>query len=160
MNHPLSHSLHPEARSAAIGMIACVSVLALIGLAAGVSSAPPGAAWHMLGLRALHCALGLGVFLVCFALPVEKMRQIAPPALGAVFVVLLVMLVSDKFGHTSHRAERWVQVGPIRLQPSAFLQWLWPVFLALAPGGCGNRQVLSTVIRFQNGHPMTPTCAS
>lgn len=119
-----------EAREAAGGMLACVGVLALIGLTAGVSSAPPGEAWQMLGLRSLHLCLGLTVFLVGLSLPVERVRRMTPGIVVFLFAVLTVMLVSDKVGHASHAAERWMQVGPMRLQPSAFLQCFWPVFLA------------------------------
>lgn len=123
-------TVRTESRNAAHGMLACVAALALIGLAAGVSSAPPGEAWSMLGVRSLHLVLGLSALLAGLSISVEGLRRFVPYGLGLTFLALTAMLISEKVGHQSHSAVRWIQVGSFQLQPSAFLQCLWPVFLA------------------------------
>jgi len=109
-------------------MLACVAALAAVGLAAGVSAAPPGEAWTALGLRSLHLALGLAAFLAGLALPVAFMRRLAPFLLGGVFLLLVALFLG--MGQESHAAVRWMRIGPVRFQPSVFLQCLWPVVLA------------------------------
>ena len=126
---PARQTAHP-ARAATGGMLLCVIVLALMGLAAGVSAAPPGEAWSRLGLHCLHLSLGLGVFLAALSAPTEWVRRIVPGLLVVVFVVLLLMLVVPGFGTRSHAAVRWIRVGPLSFQPSALLQCLWPAALA------------------------------
>ncbi|HBF22488.1 MAG TPA: hypothetical protein DDW23_01615 [Planctomycetes bacterium] len=116
--------------SVAISLVAIVAALGLIGLVAGVSAAPPGEAWAKLGLHSLHLALGLAAFLAAFLIPLARLRALVPGLLLLVFGVLVLMLVSPSFGRVSHSAERWVQIGSFSLQPSAFLQFLWPVALA------------------------------
>ncbi len=121
----------PEAlRTHLLAMLACVGVLAFMGLAAGVSAAPPGEAWSKMGMHCIHLALGLGSFLLCFSTPLESFRRIAPVMVVVVFLVLLAMKLIPGFGHESHAATRWVAIGPILLQPSVFLQFLWPAVIA------------------------------
>ncbi len=107
-----------------------VIALGLVGLVAGVSAAPPGEAWDKLGLHSLHLALGLGAFLAAYLIPPHRLRILVPGLLVLVFGILVLMLASSSFGIASHSAERWIQLGPLSLQPSAFLQFLWPVALA------------------------------
>ena len=57
-------------KSALLPMLGCVTLLAFMGLAAGVSAAPPGEAWAKMGIHCLHLAIGLGAFLVLFSAPV------------------------------------------------------------------------------------------
>ncbi|HJM39807.1 MAG TPA: FtsW/RodA/SpoVE family cell cycle protein [Planctomycetota bacterium] len=117
-------------KSALLPMLGCVTLLAFMGLAAGVSAAPPGEAWAKMGIHCLHLAIGLGAFLVLFSAPVEGFRKIVPGLCFLVWLVLLGMKLIPGFGHESHGATRWVSVGPMLLQPSVFLQCLWPALLA------------------------------
>ncbi len=119
----------PSAAPALAGMMACVVALAAIGVVAGVSAAKPGDGWASLSLHAGHLIVALLAFLVSYAMPSERMRDAAPGMLFLVFLVLVAMLFTN-FGHSSHNAERWVQIGPMTMQPSVLLQCLWPVILA------------------------------
>ncbi|RMH03500.1 MAG: hypothetical protein D6702_05840 [Planctomycetota bacterium] len=111
-------------------MLGCVAILALIGLVMGVSVAPPGEGWDRLGTHCLHLALGLGAFLAALAVPSRIARQIVPGLLVLVFAVLVAMLVVPGFGLRSHAAVRWIRVGSQPIQPSVFLQCLWPAAIA------------------------------
>jgi len=111
-------------------MLGCVLVLSFMGLAAGVSAAPPGESWTRMGSHLIHLALGLGAFLITFSTPIESGRRFIPGLILVVFLVLIAMKVVPGFGHESHAATRWVQFGPIGLQPAILLQFLWPAALA------------------------------
>lgn len=117
-------------RNPLVVMLACIGVLAFMGLASGVSAAPPGEAWSKMGFHCIHLGLGLGCFLVCFSLPTESFRRFGPAMILLVFLVLVAMKLVPGFGHESHAAVRWIALGPFLLQPAVFLQFLWPAVLA------------------------------
>lgn len=111
-------------------LLGIVVALGLIGLLAGLSAAPPGQAWSVLGLQSAHLAIGLAAFLAGWAAPAELARRLAPGLLVLAFVLLAVMLLSEGIGTTANGAERWLAIGGFRFQPSVLLQCLWPVALA------------------------------
>ncbi len=111
-------------------MLGSLGLLLLLGLAAAATAAPPGQAWQSLGLHALHLGLGLAVFLAALSVPVERVRQCAPGALLAVWMLLAGMLLDGRLSVSAFGASRWVSVAGFHFQPSAFLQFLWPVALA------------------------------
>lgn len=120
---------HPAA-VATRWLLACVGLLALIGVIAAIAAAPPGEALSTLGLHSMHLSLGLAAFLAGQALPPERVRKAAPGLLLLVFGVLAAMWLSDGFGSAANGAERWLVFGGFQFQPSALLQCLWPVALA------------------------------
>ncbi len=95
--------------------------------------------WLML---AVACLFFLGVMAISSVNPPDATRQLVnliPGAIAALFVVLyghdwldgkpawvlygicLVMLVAvDVFGHAALGAQRWLQVGPLKIQPSEY----------------------------------------
>lgn len=115
--------------SAGIGMLACVIALALAGLVTAVSAAPPGEAWMAMARQCLFLGLAIAGFLGAFSLSVETTRKFVLPAILLLFCFLWMMLTTS-IGHTANSATRWVQLGPITLQPSILFQCLWPVALA------------------------------
>jgi cell division protein FtsW len=112
------------------GLLTTVILLALMGVVAGVSAAPPGQGWSTLAMHAIHLTLGAAAFLFAYTLPADGPRRAVPGILVLLFLVLMGMLLSDKFGHSSHAAERWIRIGEFTLQPSVFLQCFWPLALA------------------------------
>lgn len=101
-------------------------------------------------------AIGVGAMIALSFVPIWFWRSIAIPA----YLLCILMLVAvDLFGHTTMGAQRWLDIGPIRLQPSelmkvalvlmlaAYYDWLplekvsrplWvmiPIFLILLPTG-------------------------
>ncbi len=110
-------------------MLLCVGVLAVIGLVTAVSAAPPGEAWVSLGQHAAHLALGVLAFLAAYSARPDEARRWAPLAVAGLFALLVVMLVTP-LGIESHAARRWIRIGPLSLQPSLFLQFLWPIIAA------------------------------
>jgi cell division protein FtsW len=114
---------------ACLWLLGCVAGLATIGLVTAVSAAPPGEAWTTLARHCLFLGLGAAAFLLTFSLSPERMRDLVGPAMAVLFVFLCLMLVTG-LGRTANSATRWVQVGPMTLQPSIFFQCLWPVAIA------------------------------
>ena len=110
-------------------LLACVVALAVIGLVTAVSAAPPGEAWTALARHCLFLGLGTGAFLLSFSLSTERTRALVVPAMAVLFVFLCLMLATG-LGRTANSATRWVQVGPLTLQPSILFQCLWPIAIA------------------------------
>jgi len=115
--------------AAGLGMLACVIALAVAGLVTAVSAAPPGEAWTAMARQCLFLGLAIAGFLGAFSLSVETTRRFVLPAILGLFCFLWLMLFTP-LGHTANSATRWVQLGPITLQPSILFQCLWPVALA------------------------------
>ena len=99
-------------------LIGGVVLLGLIGIAvlysvAGSDMSPW--AWRH-GVRLL---LGLGIMLAVAALDLRTLFQAAYPAYAA---ILLLLLVVAFFGDTGMGAQRWLDLGFIRAQPSEFMK--------------------------------------
>jgi rod shape determining protein RodA len=93
-------------------MIACVGALLLYGAAGG--SFEPWAGDHL-----IRFSLFVGVMMVVATIDVRVWYQVAYPAYVAV-VILLVGV--ELVGKTAMGAQRWLDLGPIRLQPSEFMK--------------------------------------
>jgi len=111
------------------GMLACVIALAVAGLITAVSAAPPGEVWMVLARQCAFLGLGVACFLAAFSLSTDASRRFVLPAIVVLFVFLVLMLLTG-LGHTANSATRWVQIGPLTLQPSILFQCFWPIALA------------------------------
>ena len=111
------------------GMLACVIALAVAGLVTAVSAAPPGEVWFVLARQCAFLGLGVACFLAAFTLSTEASRRLVRPAIVFLFFFLILMLTTG-LGHTANSATRWVQIGPLTLQPSILFQCFWPIALA------------------------------
>lgn len=71
--------------------------------------------------------LGFVVMFVCAQIPPEKYRLWVPWIYGlGVFLLVFVLL----FGHTGKGAERWINLGLFRFQPSEFMKITVPIMVA------------------------------
>lgn len=71
--------------------------------------------------------LGFVVMFVCAQIPPEKYRLWVPWIYGAgVFLLIIVLL----FGHIGKGAERWINLGLFRFQPSEFMKITVPIMVA------------------------------
>jgi rod shape determining protein RodA len=71
--------------------------------------------------------LGFAVMFICAQIPPEKYRAWVPWVFSAGIFLLLLVLV---FGHTGKGAERWLNLGLFRFQPSEFMKVAVPLMVA------------------------------
>lgn len=79
-----------------------------------------GGSWDPWAVRhAVRFGAGLAVMLVVAMVPPRLWMSLAYPAyLGALFLLVMVEL----FGATAMGAQRWIDIGPIRMQPSEIMK--------------------------------------
>lgn len=77
----------------------------------------------------IHAVLGLGLMYVMMRVPYGRLadRRVLGSSLALCFAALLLVM----FMPASNGAHRWLQVGPLRLQPSEFAKLLAVAFTAL-----------------------------
>jgi len=100
---------------------AFVLLLLLVGLiGVGMLYSVEGGAWNPYASRhALRLGIGLLLMLVVAVFPPRFWMGIAYPAyLGA----LILLIGVELFGVTAMGAQRWIDIGPIRMQPSEIMK--------------------------------------
>lgn len=105
--------------------LALLAILALLFAYAWVlmSSASP----ERLPALRMHMLIAVGVMWVVAAVPVQRLLSFAVPLyLGGVMLLIGVLL----FGETSKGAQRWLDLGVVRLQPSEIMKIATPLMLA------------------------------
>jgi len=95
-----------------IVLTGCIGVLMLYSVAGG--------AWDPWAIRhATRFAAGFLVMLIVAMVPPRMWMSLAYPAyLGALFLLVMVEL----FGATAMGAQRWIDIGPLRMQPSEIMK--------------------------------------
>ena len=86
-----------------------------------------GGSEKMFTNRVMQVSLGLGIMFVMAMIPPRTYKQISP-YLYAVTIVMLVMV--DVFGETSKGAQRWLNLGFVRFQPSEIAKLAVPLMVA------------------------------
>ncbi len=76
-----------------------------------------GSIWSQVVKEAVFIALGLPIFWLAVCLPPRAYRLLAYPALVLGFVALVAVLIPG-IGVGVYGARRWIDVGPLQLQPS------------------------------------------
>lgn len=102
-----------------IGLIASVSLIILYSSS--------GTKWSVVGNQASKFALAIIVMLIVAQIPPRLLRLVAPWLYGVGLLLLLaVMLVGD----ISLGAQRWLNLGFVRFQPSEIMKIAVPLFCA------------------------------
>lgn len=101
-------------------LIICVCGLAVLYSATGGSM---DMVWH----QALRLALGLVSMVVVAHIPPRWLRYLAPWGLAVGFGLVVAVLW---FGDVAGGAQSWLEIGPIRFQPSEILKIVLPMSLA------------------------------
>src|SRR5487761_1986850 len=101
-------------------------VLALLLLAYGLvvlASASP----ERLGNQVLNMLIALVVMRLVAQVPPQRLMYYAPP----IFVIGLLLLIAVAlFGDVSKGAQRWLNIGVMRIQPSEIMKIAMPLMLA------------------------------
>ncbi len=77
-----------------------------------------------------YVAIGVAVWIAATAIPYPQWRKWAPRLLMVAVVALIALLIPG-LAQSSHGATRWIQVGPISVQPAEILKISLIMYLAL-----------------------------
>ena len=113
------------------------AILALIAFSMVVLYSASGQHADMLFNKLVHTALAFSVMLVMAQFSPGFYARWAPPAFLVCIILLLCVMV---FGHIGKGAQRWLDLGFIKFQPSEFLKIVMPM----------------TVAAFMDRHPLPP----
>ncbi|MGD9842262.1 MAG: rod shape-determining protein RodA [Steroidobacteraceae bacterium] len=102
-----------------IGLLATVSLVVLYSSS--------GASWSVVGSQATKFALALVIMLMVAQLPPRLLRLVAPWLYGIGLLLLLAVMIK---GEISLGAQRWLNLGFIRFQPSEIMKIAVPLFCA------------------------------
>ena len=117
------------------GVLACILLLLALGVAMVYSSGAIYAAdvWgdemHYIRRHVVFAALGLAALSVTASVPYQKWKPWTYPLLGVVVVLLILVLVPG-VGTTMGGATRWLNLGPVHLQPSELAKLSLVTYLA------------------------------
>ena len=104
-----------------------IFLLALGTLGLCVLYSASGHSSDMLMSQARRLVLGLAVMLVCAQVPPEWYRAIAPWFYGFTLLLLVAVLF---LGDASKGAQRWLDLGIVRFQPSELMKLAMPLSIA------------------------------
>ncbi|WP_108652129.1 rod shape-determining protein RodA [Dongshaea marina] len=104
-----------------IGLLLLMIVGLLILYSASGQSIP------MTGKQAARGVLAIGVMLIMAQLPPAFYARWAPPIFGVGIVLLVLVLI---FGHIGKGAQRWLNLGFFKFQPSEIFKLVMPMMLA------------------------------
>ena len=104
--------------------LGCVAVYSATAIVAHetVGSSVRYVLHHMIAI-----GLGLALSTACLAIPYDRLRQAAKPA---VLISIVLMALVFLFGSEIGGARRWFRVGRLSIQPSEFVQLALVVYLA------------------------------
>ena len=104
-----------------------LGLLTITGYGLLVLYSASGASERMFTNRIVQVTLGLGVMFVMAKIPPRVYKQVSP-YLYAVTIVMLVLV--DLIGETSKGAQRWLNLGFVRFQPSEIAKLAVPLMVA------------------------------
>jgi cell division protein FtsW len=109
-----------------VGLVA-FGVVMVFSASAVYASQIHGSGHHFLARQAVFAAIGLALLLVAARVDYHRYRALTYPILGT--AVLLLLVVALGFGRSAGGASRWIQLGPVNIQPSevaklALILWL------------------------------------
>lgn len=110
-------------------ILLAISILMVFSTTAVISREHYGDATSMIKRHLFHVLLGLACFGLCSQLNPKVLRSLAIPAmLFSLFLLILVLMPS--VGYTAGGAQRWLNLGFIRLQPGEIAKVLLVVYFA------------------------------
>jgi cell division protein FtsW len=107
----------------------CVLGLVMVLSSSAESIADDGSAWSAFAHQGLWMGLGAAGFVVARRLPLRLWRRAAVPFLLCTVLALVAVFVRG-IGTVRAGSSRWIDLGPLRLQPSEFAKLAAIVFIA------------------------------
>jgi cell division protein FtsW len=118
-------------------------ILMAVSTTIAASHQGDGNIWDQVVKEAIFIGIGLPLFLVAICLPPRAYRLLVYPIIALALVALMAVLVPG-IGVSINGAKRWIDVGPLQLQPSEMAK-----FAILLWGGdlLARKQQLGTLSR-------------
>lgn len=105
---------------AAVGLLGFGVLMAVsTTIAAARDSGGTGSIWNQAVKTAIFIAVGLVLFVLAMRLSPRAFRALAYPFLGIALIALVAVLVPG-VGVVINGARRWIDIGPLQLQPAEF----------------------------------------
>lgn len=83
---------------------------------------------YLLKRHLIYAAIAFGVFIASISIDYRQYRALAPLLLG--LGVLMLLLVLTPIGHSAKGAQRWIDIGAFKFQPSEIIKVLLLIALA------------------------------
>ena len=100
------------------GLVLLIALIACVGFAMQYSVAG-GHMYPWAAPQAIRFVVGLAILVGVALVDIRFWMRAAYPAYAIAFVFLIVVQIA---GHTGNGSERWIQIGPIELQPSELMK--------------------------------------
>ncbi|PRP92792.1 Lipid II flippase FtsW [Enhygromyxa salina] len=134
--------------------LGCVGLVMVYSSSGWLGSRTAGSWEYFLRRQAVFFALGIGVMLTVSRVDYRVLRRFAPHLMGfAAFLLILVLFVSEDI----NGARRWIDLGPVHMQPSEVAKIALAVFLAATLARRGEQ-----IRSFKTGFlpPMIAACGT
>src|SRR5690606_15641189 len=112
------------------GLLWCVAILLLLGLVMVYSASTAGlerrnpaadASTYYLVRHSISMSIAVGASILAFAVPVKHWQRAALP-LFLLGIVMLALVFVPGIGRRAGGADRWINVGPMSLQPTELMK--------------------------------------
>jgi cell division protein FtsW len=118
-----------------LGVLSLAVLLNAFGLVMVLSSSTvasintAGTPWSLFEKQLMWTAIGAVCCLIAIRIPLHRVRQASIPLLLGV-IVLLGLVFFPAFGSTVGGSSRWIDLGPLQIQPSEFAKLALVLFLS------------------------------
>jgi cell division protein FtsW len=118
-----------------LGVLSLAVLLNAFGLVMVLSSSTvasintAGTPWSLFEKQLMWTAIGAVCCLLAIRLPIARIRQLSVPML-LIVIVLLGLVFFPAFGSTVGGSSRWIDLGPLQIQPSEFAKLALVLFLS------------------------------
>lgn len=116
------------------------AIIALLSFSMVILYSATGMHMDMIINKLVHITIAFTVMLIMAQLPPGFYARWAPPAFLVCILLLLCVMI---FGHIGKGAQRWLDLGFVKFQPSEFLKIVMPM----------------TIAAFMDRHPLPPRLA-
>jgi cell division protein FtsW len=118
-----------------LGVLSLAVLLNAFGLVMVLSSSTvasintAGTPWSLFEKQLMWTAIGAVCCLIAIRMPLHRVRKLSIPLL-LVVIVLLGLVFFPAFGSTVGGSSRWIDLGPLQIQPSEFAKLALVLFLS------------------------------